>query len=52
MWNSPWGKGRPGWHIECSCISSDILGKVIDIHTGGEDLKFPHHECEIAQSKT
>ncbi|NXV65925.1 SYCM protein, partial [Molothrus ater] len=48
-WNSPWGKGRPGWHIECSTISSAVFGKQLDIHTGGIDLAFPHHENEIAQ---
>ncbi|NXG16860.1 SYCM protein, partial [Grallaria varia] len=48
-WNSPWGKGRPGWHIECSAISSAVFGKQLDIHTGGIDLAFPHHENEIAQ---
>lgn len=51
-WESPWGKGRPGWHIECSVMSRDILGDTIDIHAGGEDLQFPHHENEIAQSET
>ncbi|MDD4893690.1 MAG: cysteine--tRNA ligase [Candidatus Omnitrophica bacterium] len=50
-WDSPWGKGRPGWHIECSVMSSDILGKEFDIHGGGIDLIFPHHENEIAQSE-
>jgi cysteinyl-tRNA synthetase len=50
-WNSPWGKGRPGWHIECSVMSSDILGDEFDIHGGGIDLIFPHHENEIAQSE-
>lgn len=51
-WDSPWGTGYPGWHIECSCMARNRLGKdVIDIHTGGEDLIFPHHECEIAQSR-
>ncbi|XP_062513505.1 cysteine--tRNA ligase, cytoplasmic-like [Corticium candelabrum] len=50
-WDSPWGKGRPGWHIECSVMSCDILGSVIDIHTGGVDLKFPHHDNEIAQAE-
>ncbi|EFA76443.1 cysteinyl-tRNA synthetase [Heterostelium album PN500] len=50
-WNSPWGEGRPGWHIECSAMASDILGANIDIHSGGEDLKFPHHDNEIAQSE-
>lgn len=49
-WLSPWGKGRPGWHIECSAMSMRYLGEVFDIHTGGEDLVFPHHENEIAQS--
>ncbi|KAB8319098.1 cysteine--tRNA ligase [Tolypothrix campylonemoides VB511288] len=50
-WESPWGQGRPGWHIECSAMVRDRLGETIDIHTGGEDLKFPHHENEIAQSE-
>jgi len=50
-WESPWGKGRPGWHIECSAMSNKYLGKNFDIHGGGVDLKFPHHENEIAQSK-
>ncbi len=50
-WSSPWGKGRPGWHIECSVMSSDILGDEFDIHGGGIDLIFPHHENEIAQSE-
>ncbi len=50
-WESPWGKGRPGWHIECSVMSSDILGNEFDIHGGGIDLIFPHHENEIAQSE-
>lgn len=49
-WASPWGEGFPGWHIECSCMSEKLLGSPFDIHTGGEDLIFPHHECEIAQS--
>ena len=49
-WDSPWGKGRPGWHIECSAMSMDALGESFDIHGGGMDLKFPHHENEIAQS--
>jgi cysteinyl-tRNA synthetase len=49
-WESPWGPGRPGWHIECSVMSADILGDEFDIHAGGMDLKFPHHENEIAQS--
>lgn len=51
-WNSPWGIGRPGWHIECSVMAKDTLGETIDIHGGGEDLQFPHHENEIAQSET
>lgn len=50
-WESPWGKGRPGWHIECSVMSSELLGDTIDIHGGGQDLIFPHHENEIAQSE-
>ena len=50
-WDSPWGKGRPGWHIECSAMAMKHLGKTIDIHAGGEDLLFPHHENEIAQSE-
>ncbi len=50
-WPSPWGEGRPGWHIECSCMIFDILGEQIDIHGGGMDLMFPHHENEIAQSE-
>lgn len=50
-WNSPWGEGFPGWHIECSAMSQKFLGQQIDIHTGGEDNIFPHHECEIAQSE-
>lgn len=50
-WDSPWGKGRPGWHIECSVMSTKYLGDTIDIHGGGEDLKFPHHENERAQSE-
>ncbi|MBX7182788.1 MAG: cysteine--tRNA ligase [Bacteroidia bacterium] len=49
-WNSPWGEGFPGWHIECSVMSSKYLGNTFDIHGGGMDLLFPHHECEIAQS--
>lgn len=48
-WESPWGMGRPGWHIECSTMSTLLLGKTVDIHIGGADLLFPHHECEIAQ---
>ncbi len=51
FWNSPWGKGRPGWHIECSAMAGRYLGKTIDIHCGGLDLIFPHHENEIAQSE-
>jgi cysteinyl-tRNA synthetase len=50
-WDSPWGKGRPGWHIECSAMSSHHLGERFDIHGGGQDLQFPHHENEIAQSE-
>lgn len=50
-WSSPWGEGRPGWHIECSAMSSSILGQHFDIHGGGQDLQFPHHENEIAQSE-
>lgn len=50
-WKSPWGMGRPGWHIECSCMASNLLGETIDIHAGGTDLIFPHHENEIAQSE-
>ena len=50
-WESPWGMGRPGWHIECSAMSRKFLGNTIDIHCGGEDLQFPHHENEIAQSE-
>ena len=49
-WDSPWGKGRPGWHIECSAMSHEILGDIFDIHGGGLDLMFPHHENELAQS--
>lgn len=51
FWDSPWGKGRPGWHIECSTMSIKYLGETFDIHGGGRDLKFPHHENEIAQSE-
>lgn len=51
FWDSPWGKGRPGWHIECSAMADRYLGKTIDIHCGGVDLSFPHHENEIAQSE-
>ena len=50
-WDSPWGKGRPGWHIECSAMAMKHLGETIDIHAGGQDLQFPHHENEIAQSE-
>ena len=50
-WESPWSEGRPGWHIECSVMAKTLLGETIDIHTGGEDLEFPHHENEIAQSE-
>jgi cysteinyl-tRNA synthetase len=50
-WPSPWGKGRPGWHIECSAMACDLLGEQFDIHGGGQDLQFPHHENEIAQSE-
>ncbi|KAK2181286.1 hypothetical protein NP493_402g01036 [Ridgeia piscesae] len=50
-WDSPWGKGRPGWHIECSVMASSILGESLDIHTGGIDLKFPHHDNELAQAE-
>jgi cysteinyl-tRNA synthetase len=50
-WDSPWGKGRPGWHIECSAMSGELLGAHFDIHGGGQDLQFPHHENEIAQSE-
>ena len=50
-WESPWGNGRPGWHIECSSMSVNILGETLDIHGGGQDLKFPHHRNEIAQSE-
>ena len=51
-WESPWGMGRPGWHIECSVMAKTLLGDTIDIHAGGSDLQFPHHENEIAQSET
>jgi cysteinyl-tRNA synthetase len=50
-WDSPWGRGRPGWHIECSAMAGKILGKTMDVHSGGEDLKFPHHDNELAQSE-
>ncbi|MHC4940189.1 MAG: cysteine--tRNA ligase [Planctomycetota bacterium] len=52
QWDSPWGSGYPGWHIECSAMSRKLLGDTLDIHTGGPDNKFPHHECEIAQSES
>ncbi|UUX33042.1 cysteine--tRNA ligase [Fundicoccus culcitae] len=51
-WDSPWGRGRPGWHIECSVMATKYLGNTIDIHAGGQDLEFPHHENEIAQSES
>jgi cysteinyl-tRNA synthetase len=51
FWDSPWGTGNPGWHIECSAMSMKYLGETFDIHSGGEDHLFPHHECEIAQSE-
>lgn len=51
QWNAPWGSGYPGWHLECTVMANKYLGETIDIHTGGEDNKFPHHECEIAQSE-
>ncbi|MNH92441.1 Cysteine--tRNA ligase [compost metagenome] len=50
-WSSPWGDGRPGWHIECSAMARELLGDTLDIHGGGQDLQFPHHECEVAQSE-
>jgi cysteinyl-tRNA synthetase len=50
-WESPWGRGRPGWHLECSAMAMDLLGETLDLHTGGIDLVFPHHEDEIAQSE-
>lgn len=50
-WPSPWGPGRPGWHIECSVMASAVLGSSIDIHSGGADLAFPHHDNELAQSE-
>src|SRR4030042_1514086 len=52
FFESPWGRGRPGWHIECSAMSRELLGETIDIHAGGEDLVFPHHENEVAQSES
>ncbi|GMG56564.1 unnamed protein product [Ambrosiozyma monospora] len=51
FWDSPWGKGRPGWHIECSVMASDFVGEGMDIHSGGIDLAFPHHDNELAQSE-
>jgi len=51
FWESPWGPGRPGWHIECSAMARAYLGDTLDIHGGGHDLQFPHHECEVAQSE-
>ncbi len=51
QWEAPWGSGYPGWHLECSVMANKYLGETIDIHSGGEDNKFPHHECEIAQSE-
>jgi len=50
-WESPWGRGRPGWHIECSTMALRLLGRPVDIHGGGSDLVFPHHECELAQAE-
>ena len=50
-WESPWGRGRPGWHIECSVMASEILGASMDIHSGGVDLKFPHHDNELGQGR-
>nr|KAJ3422186.1 hypothetical protein HK105_000825 [Polyrhizophydium stewartii] len=52
FWDSPWGKGRPGWHIECSVMAGDVLGEKMDIHSGGVDLTFPHHDNELAQSES
>ena len=51
-WDSPWGPGRPGWHIECSAMALDLLGEGFDLHGGGEDLTFPHHENERAQAES
>ncbi|HLE04463.1 MAG TPA: cysteine--tRNA ligase [Anaerolineales bacterium] len=51
-WDSPWGPGRPGWHIECSTMASQLIGQTVDLHAGGEDLVFPHHESEIAQTES
>ena len=50
-WESPWGRGRPGWHIECSAMAEELLGPAFEIHGGGLDLVFPHHENELAQSR-
>jgi cysteinyl-tRNA synthetase len=50
-WPSPWGEGRPGWHIECSVMASEVLGRGMDIHSGGVDLMFPHHDNELAQAE-
>jgi L-cysteine:1D-myo-inositol 2-amino-2-deoxy-alpha-D-glucopyranoside ligase len=50
-WDSPWGRGRPGWHIECSTMAKSLLGQPVDVHGGGSDLIFPHHECELAQAE-
>src|SRR5262249_36019993 len=52
QWDSPWGPGRPGWHIECSAMSMKLLGQTLDVHGGGLDLQFPHHENELAQSES
>src|SRR5260370_988425 len=52
MWDSPWGPGRPGWHIECSAMSMKLLGQTLDMHGGGNDLQFPHHENQLAQSES
>jgi cysteinyl-tRNA synthetase len=52
FWESPWGPGRPGWHIECSAMAREYAGDTLDIHGGGHDLQFPHHECEVAQSES
>ena len=51
VWPSPWGPGRPGWHIECSAMAGDVLPGILDIHSGGIDLAFPHHDNELAQSE-
>jgi cysteinyl-tRNA synthetase len=50
-WPSPWGEGRPGWHIECSVMASEVLGRGMDVHSGGVDLMFPHHDNELAQAE-